>query len=121
VRGEITAVDGATLTVTAEDGTQTSVTTTDETSVTHTEVGDVSDLQVGDTVTVMGSGGEDDSSGVTALAISEGESMTMGAGFPGGAGGFTGERPDGFPTDMPGGGFPGGPDGGGAPEAPAQG
>ncbi|MDR0432569.1 MAG: DUF5666 domain-containing protein [Bifidobacteriaceae bacterium] len=116
VRGEVTAVDGDSLTVKNEDGTESTVTLTDSTSVLHIDTGEAGDLQPGDTVTVMGTPGEDGSSGLTALSITEGD--VAGGGFAafggppaGGGGGFTS-----------GGGFPGGgefPDGGGFPDGGA--
>jgi hypothetical protein len=114
VFGEVTAVDGTTLTVTAEDGTVTTVTTTDETTVTHNSTGAVGDLAVGDQVTVMGQASESDEAGVTALAITEGESAGFGGFGGGGAGGFPGGMPSGaVPTGGGAGGFPGGAPGGG--------
>ncbi|MDR1426336.1 MAG: DUF5666 domain-containing protein [Bifidobacteriaceae bacterium] len=116
VRGEITSVDGETLTITAEDGSSTSVTVSDDTQVTHVEEGSPSDLEVGDTVTVMGSTEDSDSGDLTALSITEGDSASglmggafrPGDGFPDGA--PTGVAPSAFPRGE--GGFPGGAPGG---------
>jgi hypothetical protein len=107
VRGEVTAVDGTTVTVTSEDGTETAVTTGEDTTVTLVSEGDASDLAVGDTVTVMGTAGED--GGIAAQSITEGDMGAgaliggrAGAGFPGG--GFApGDMPSGMPQMRQGG------------------
>jgi len=75
--GEITSVDGDTVTLTLEDGSTVTVTTSTDTSVTVE--GEVGDLATGDTVTVIGE--TDDDGNVTATSISEGAGL---GGFPGG-------------------------------------
>ena len=81
--GEITSVDGDTVTLTLDDGSTVTVTTSGDTTVSVE--GEVGDLATGDTVTVIGE--TDDDGNVTATSISEG------AGF----GGFGGGTP---PTDQ---------------------
>ena len=84
--GEITALDGDTLTVTAADGTVTTVTTTDDTTVTVSDEAEVDALAVGDTVTVAGETGEDDSVAATAITEGSGGFGGMGGGgMPGGS------------------------------------
>ena len=75
--GEITSVDGDTVTLTLDDGSTVTVTTSTDTTVTVE--GEVSDLATGDTVTVIGE--TDDDGNVTATSISEGAGL---GGFPGG-------------------------------------
>ncbi len=79
VRGQVTAVDGSTLTVTGQDGTTYTVTASSTTTVTKTKTGSLSDLAVGDEVSVMGATGSDGT--VAATRISEG---ALGGGFGGG-------------------------------------
>jgi len=79
--GEITAIDGSTVTIKASDGSTVTVSTTDGTTVTTTTDASVSDLGVGDTVTVIGS--TDSSGTVTAQAITEGATMVGGGQLPG--------------------------------------
>jgi hypothetical protein len=81
--GEITKIDGDTITVKTDDGTVT-VTTSDDTEVSTTETIEVSDIAEGDTVVVMGETADDV---VTAKSIRVGDL---------GAGGF---RPEGAPPD----------------------
>jgi len=79
--GEITSIDGSTVTLKASDGSTVTISTTDGTTVRTTTDATVSDLGVGDTVTVIG---ETDSSGnVTARAITEGATALGGAQMPG--------------------------------------
>jgi hypothetical protein len=91
-QGEITAVDGDTLTVSTPDGRIVAVTTTGETAITHVEEGELADLAVGDQVRVIGTpdSAESEATSVTATAITEGDAAGT---FPGG-GGFGG-RPTG--------------------------
>ena len=79
--GEITAIDGNTVTLKASDGSTVTVSTTDGTTVTTTTDASVADLGVGDTVTVIGS--TDSSGTVTAQAITEGTSGIGGGQMPG--------------------------------------
>lgn len=79
--GEITAIDGSTVTIKASDGSTVTVSTTDGTTVTTTTDASVSDLGVGDTVTVIGS--TDSSGTVTAQAITEGTAGVGGGQMPG--------------------------------------
>lgn len=79
--GEITSIDGSTVTLKASDGSTVTISTTDGTTVRTTTDATVSDLGVGDTVTVIG---ETDSSGtVTARAITEGATAIGSAQLPG--------------------------------------
>lgn len=87
--GEVTAVDGQTITIESSDGETVNVTVTDDTTVSVNETRSVSDIETGDTVRVMG---ETEDSTVTAESIVIGD-----LGF--GPGGFGGPgRPD-APTD----------------------
>lgn len=79
--GEITAIDGSTVTIKASDGSTVTVSTTDGTTVRTTTDASVSDLGVGDTVTVIGS--TDSSGTVTAQAITEGATGIGGGLIPG--------------------------------------
>ena len=78
--GQVTAVSGSTLTVTTLQGSTVTVTTTADTQVMVTRDIGLSDLAVGDTVTVTG---PLDGSTVAATAIRKGE--LGGFGGPGGA------------------------------------
>ena len=94
--GEITAIDGDTLTVTAEDGTVTTVTTTDDTTVTVSDEAAVDALAVGDTVSVLGETGDDDSVAATAITEGSGGFGGMGGGgMPGGSAPAEGALPGG--------------------------
>ena len=67
--GEITGIDGTTITVKTQSGDTVTVTTNDDTTVTQSTKGSVSDLKKGDTIVVRGAS----SSGkVTATQITEG-------------------------------------------------
>lgn len=91
--GEVTAVDGDTLTIEAvdPDGATAAMTirTSGDTVVSEMVDGTVGDLSVGDDVVVMG---EESESGVTARSISVGGGGFGGAGGPNGGGG----PPEGF-------------------------
>ena len=76
--GEITSVDGDTVTLTLDDGSTVTVTTSGDTTVSVE--GEVGDLATGDTVTVIGE--TDDDGNVAATSISEGAGF---GGLPGGA------------------------------------
>lgn len=98
--GTVAGVDGTTVTVTDDEGTETTVTTDDETTVLDVAEGAVADLAEGDRVLVMGETGEDDA--VTAHRIVDLGTLdpeTVG-GFPGGG---HGGRPEGVepPADAP--------------------
>jgi len=91
--GEITKIDGGTITVKTADGTIVTVTTSDDTTVSVTEEIEVSDIAEGDTVVVMGETADDV---VTADAIRVGDLGAGGfrmnggtppQGMPGGSGG----------------------------------
>ena len=119
VSGEVTAVDGSTLTTdqVAQDGTITemNVETTDATTVTEVVTGSLDDLSVGDEIVVNGGSDGD-------VATSIAEAGEGGMVFRGGPGGLPpdGQLPDGVepPTDgqFPDGGQP--PVGSGGPGAP---
>jgi hypothetical protein len=93
--GEITAIDGQTITVTGQDGSATTVTTSADTTVTTLEDGTLADLAVGDTVTVTPSGDTADDGSVPAQSITKGLSQMLSRGGPAGAG------PGGAPTPQP--------------------
>jgi hypothetical protein len=59
VRGTITAIEGATVTVEAGDGSSVTVTTTDTTKVAEATAGTVADIAAGDTIRVRGPEGDD--------------------------------------------------------------
>lgn len=75
--GEVTAIDGDTLTVTTDEGDEVTVVTTGDTTVTVTTEIAVSDLAVGDTVAVMGT---EDGDAVAAESIRRGELLLGGPG-----------------------------------------
>lgn len=79
--GEVTTVEGSTLTVSTDDGDTVTVTATEDTMVTITLDGEVDDLDIGDTIQVIG---EVDGSSVDAAIIRLGE---LGGFGPGGFGG----------------------------------
>jgi len=76
--GTIVSVDGSTVVLELEDGSQVTVNTADDTTVTKTTDSTVSDLAAGEEVTVIGAA--DDDGTVTATSISQGA-----RGFGGGA------------------------------------
>lgn len=80
--GEVTAKTATSLTVKANDGTEYTVTLAGDGKVSKTVTGKVSDLKVGETVTVQGTTAADGT--VTASRIVSG---TAAAGGPGGFGG----------------------------------
>lgn len=68
--GQITSVDGTTLTLKADDGDSVTVVTDDETSVTVTEARSVDDIEVGDDVFVTAEDGDDpDDGSIAATSI----------------------------------------------------
>ncbi|WP_431679755.1 hypothetical protein [Kitasatospora sp. KL5] len=79
-RGTVASVDGTTVYLTDASGNTVKVTTGDSTKVTLNKEGKVSDLQPGQTVTVLGQKGAD--GGYTATQLTEGAA----------AGGFGGAR-----------------------------
>ena len=83
--GTIVSIDGTTITVKASDGTQKTITTSSDTKVTKTSASSVDALKKGETITVIGEAGSDDS--VTATTISEGADGLRGGFGRGGAGG----------------------------------
>ena len=85
--GEITSIDGDTLTVETDDGEAVTVRLTDDTAVSVTQDLSVDDLEEGDEVRVMG---ETDDDVVTAAVIQVGD-----AGFTGPMGGPPGVAPTG--------------------------
>lgn len=109
--GEVTGIDGDTLTVATQgrdgaSGTAT-VVTSSETTVSETVDGTLADIIVGDTVVVIGEQTDD---GITAQSINVGGGAMSGGfpggGFPGGGGGGPGggiptDLPTDIPTDMP--------------------
>lgn len=97
--GEVTANEDGTLTVQGQDDTETTVKTTDETVVTKTSEGELSDLEVGDNVLVVG---EADGDAVAATAITDNGDRELTAGFAGGGrpgGSADGTAPDGSVPD----------------------
>lgn len=83
--GEVTAVGANSLTMKTNDGTVYTVTLAADGTVTRTVTGKVSDLKVGDTVTIIGTTASDGT--VTATRITSGTGGFGGAGGPGGQGG----------------------------------
>ncbi|GAA1965494.1 hypothetical protein [Kitasatospora viridis] len=86
-RGTVKLVDGSTVYLTDANGNIVKVTTGGSTKVSVTQDGKVSDLQPGQSVTVVGT--PDGSGGYTASQLTEGGSAAGGAGGFGG-GGFGG-------------------------------
>ncbi len=76
VTGEISAMDDTTLTVKAQDGSSKIIVYSASTTVNKTSAGSISDLKVGEQVTVMGS--ETTDGPVTAQIISLGSDMFQG-------------------------------------------
>ncbi|MFB7662806.1 hypothetical protein ACFC1R_02520 [Kitasatospora sp. NPDC056138] len=87
-RGTVKTVDGSTVYLTDANGNTVKVTTGDSTKVQLNKEGKVSDLQPGQTVTVVGT--PDSSGGYAATQLTEGAGG-FGGGF-GGGGGFPGAR-----------------------------
>ena len=73
--GTIESIDGDTITVKLEDGTTVAVTTDDDTAVSKTSEVDVSELEAGEEITVIGT--KDDDGNVAADSISQGDSGFM--------------------------------------------
>lgn len=78
--GQVTAVDGDTLTVETADGESVTVTLTDDTTVSVTQELSVDDLEAGDTVRVQGEAGDDDV--LVASVIQVGDAAFGGLGGP---------------------------------------
>jgi len=78
--GTVVSVDGDTIVLELEDGSQVTVTAGSDTAITTTDEADVSDLTEGDTLAV--SGEADDDGNVTATSISEGARGFGGGGTP---------------------------------------
>lgn len=74
--GEITAIDGDTITVTSEDGTAVTVTVSDETTVSRMVEIEVADLVVGDEISARGDTADDGT--VTAASITKGAMFLRG-------------------------------------------
>ena len=89
--GEVTAATATSLTIKTMDGTVYTVTAGADATITKTVTGKVSDLKVGDTVSVRGQTASDGT--VTATSISTGTGTGAG-GF--GGGGFGGGPPGGL-------------------------
>ncbi|MFD9125283.1 DUF5666 domain-containing protein [Kitasatospora sp. NPDC059571] len=86
-RGTVTSVQGNTVTLTDANGNTVKVTTGDSTKVTLNKEGKVTDLQPGQTITVIGQKGSDGS--LTATQVTEGAAGGFG-GFGGRGGGAPG-------------------------------
>ncbi len=89
--GQVTAVDGNTITMTGRNGSTYTVTLSSSTTITKSRIGKVSDLKVGDIITAFGqsaSNGE-----LTATRISQG-ALGAGGGNLGVAGGRGGRGQD---------------------------
>jgi hypothetical protein len=101
--GTITGVDGDTLTVEADDGSETTVATDDDTVVRESVDGSVDDLAEGDNVLVTGE--SDDDGTITAdTVVDNGDAeLTI-------AGGPDGDAPDGLPAPPDGAELPDGPE-----------
>jgi hypothetical protein len=89
-RGTVKAVDGSTVYLTDANGNTVKVTTGDSTKVQLSKEGKVSDLQPGQSVTVVGT--PDSSGGYAATQLTEGAGGPGGFGGGGGGGGFPGAR-----------------------------
>ena len=87
--GKITAISGSTITLTTSAGTTITVTTTDATTVSKTVATTLSGLAAGDTVTVIGAAGSNNS--IAARAITEGAAGI--GGFPRGGSPTPGQTP----------------------------
>ncbi|MDR0944850.1 MAG: hypothetical protein LBM66_01625 [Bifidobacteriaceae bacterium] len=94
--GQITAIDGDTITIKTTEGTTVKVTTSSDTKVSEITSGATSDLKVGDQITAAGTGS--DTAGITASTITSGDETSLMGGFGGGFG------RGGMPSDMPSGG-----------------
>lgn len=94
--GTIGAINGSTLTVTGTDGTTTNVTTTEATTVTRSETASIGDIDVGDQVTVVGTGS---STEIAARRITDTGSTGSTAGRLGGGPGM-GDGAPGANTDF---------------------
>ncbi|AUG78687.1 hypothetical protein CFP65_3914 [Kitasatospora sp. MMS16-BH015] len=84
-RGTVKSVDGTTVYLTDANGNTVKVTTGDQTKVQLNKEGKVTDLQPGQSVTVIGT--PDSSGGYSATQLMEGASGGFGGGFGGGRGG----------------------------------
>ena len=84
--GTISQIEGSGFTVTAEDGTSSKVTTSDDTTFSSNDEGTTADLQVGDNIRAMGSG---TSSALTADRVVDSGDVEPTDGFGGGPGGGT--------------------------------
>lgn len=80
VSGEITSLDGSTITIKTQDGNSKIIIYSTSTKLNKTSEGSVSDLKVGEQVTAIGSESSDGT--VTAQSISVGNGMLQGT--PGG-------------------------------------
>jgi hypothetical protein len=83
--GTIVSVNGSSIVVKGQDGTQKTIDTSSSTKVMKSTTSSVSSLKAGESVTVIGS--TDSSGNVTAKTISEGAAIRGGLGARGGAGG----------------------------------
>lgn len=90
--GTIADINGSTLTIEHQDNTTTKVVTSSKTSVTTSAPGTVDDIEVGDTVTVIGTGTSPD---ITATSVMDDGKVSTTAGNQGGPGGFGNGRPPG--------------------------
>lgn len=99
--GEIAAVADALLQVQGDDG-QTAVSWDDATTITQTVAAALSDVTTGSCV-VATTTGDDDAAAATSVTVAAATDAACTTGFGGGmpAGGPSGERPDGAPTDAP--------------------
>ena len=83
--GQVTAVNGNTVTITGRNGTTYTVTITASTTITKDRTGKVSDLKVGDAITAFG---QSDNGTLTATRITQGTlGLGGGLGVAGGRGG----------------------------------
>lgn len=90
--GSISAVSGSTLTIKDFNGQSTKVATTSKTTVTKSVSGALSDINVGDHVTVVGTGSTTQLAAqrITDTGTSATAGGTAGGAFPGGGGGGNG-------------------------------
>jgi hypothetical protein len=90
--GTVASIDGDSITLRLEDGSEVQVQVTDETQITDLADLSVGDLQAGDAITVRpnAAGQDEDSGDITAQSITRGDLETMA--WPGGAGGPVSRR-----------------------------
>jgi hypothetical protein len=105
VAGEITKIDGSTITVKASDGTTSTVEITDDTTVTETAEGGLDGIEVGDHVTAIDDSESASSTSdptatptsIDATQVVDNNDLELGVGGPDGRGPGGGGPPAGMP------------------------